>query len=110
MARALSFIATSPRARDHRPDLVRFSAAVLGAVFVVLVALCAVDAMIPDLDDLGLDGCCGIAHCSSALLGLAGFVVQTSFVAMRSTIGRSPRSIPLLPLLPPPEQFLVSVV
>jgi hypothetical protein len=81
----------------------------LVGVFVVLVTLCAIHAVVIHLDDLGLDGCCGITHCSSALLGLAGFVVWTAFVAIRPAIDRSARSIAMRPPLPPPERLLVFV-
>jgi hypothetical protein len=87
------------------PDLVRVSATVLVVMFVVLLALCAIDAVITHLDDL--DGCCGMTHCSSVLLGLAGFVVSTAFVAIRPAIDRSARSTAMRPLLRPPERLVV---
>jgi xanthine/uracil/vitamin C permease (AzgA family) len=102
----MTFMTTSPGARV--PDLVRVSATVLVGVFVVLVALCAIDALVTHLDDL--DGCCGMTHCSSVLLGLAGFVVWTVFVAIRPAIDRSARSTAMRPLPRPPERLFVFVV
>lgn len=86
----------------------RVSATVLVGVFVVLVALCAIDAVTTHLDDR--DGCCGITHCSSVLLGLAGFVVSTAFVAIRPAIDRSAHSTATRPLLRPPERLVVFAV
>lgn len=107
----LTRMATSPSARIGMPRLGRLSAALLVVgVFVALVALCAVDAVVAHVDHLGLDGCCGITHCSSALLGFTGFVVWAAFVAIRPAIDGSLRSTAVCPPLPPPERRLVPVV
>lgn len=88
--------------------LVSTSAVLLIGVFVALVALCPADAAVTRFDHVGLDGCCGVADCSSAVLGLAGFVVWPSIVAMGPALDRASRALPLLPLLPPPEPLRVS--
>lgn len=106
----MTFMATWPRARHNVRDLVRCSAGLLVGVFVVLGALCAVDGVIAHLDHPGLDGCCGITHCSSAVLGLVGFVVWAVISAGHPAIDGAAPWIAMRPLLPPPKRLLLFVV